>query len=134
MSRSIATHAGCERFLCVALLCKLTAVTSDASGSEREAASRRPLLFPAAWNRSVAMDDQPDVGAHPHRPEVRILRLAQPMELHPRVSRIHLQIEGSRLHRLLLVAGERRQAVGEGVGDEEVHGVYTESSGFTKRI
>ena len=43
------------------------------------------------------------------------------MELHPRVGRVHLQIERRRLGGLLLLAGELGEAVSERVGDAEVH-------------
>lgn len=39
----------------------------------------------------------------------------------PRIRRIQLQIEGSGLRQLLLLAAEFGEAVGEGVGDEELH-------------
>ena len=39
----------------------------------------------------------------------------------PGIGRVELQVEGRRLDGLLLVAGQAGEAVGEGVGDEEVH-------------
>mgnify|MGYP000399456480 CR=1 FL=1 len=72
------------------------------------------------------VDDQPQVAADTHRPEVLVLRLLQLVKLHPRRGRVHLKIERGRLHGLLLVARQPRQAVGEGVGDPEIHsGVST---------
>ena len=65
--------------------------------------------------------DQADIAADPHRPEVRILRPIEFVEVHSRVCRVQLQIKGCGLHRFLLVAGEAAEAVGEGVGDSEVH-------------
>ena len=66
------------------------------------------------------VDDQPDVAADPHRPEVLVLRLVELVELQPGLRRVDLQVEGRRLDGLLLVAGQAGEAVGEGVGDEEV--------------
>jgi len=43
------------------------------------------------------------------------------VELHARRRGVHLQIEGGRLHRFLLVAGQPRETVGEGVGDAKFH-------------
>ena len=57
----------------------------------------------------------------PHRPEVLVLRLVELVELHARVGRVHLQVEGRGLDGLLLVAGQPGEAVGEGVGDAEFH-------------
>ena len=51
-----------------------------------------------------------------------ILRLVQLVEAHARIRRIELQVEGRRLDRLLLVAGQFEQAVVEGAGKAEVHG------------
>lgn len=67
------------------------------------------------------MDDEPDVAAHPHRPEVPVSRLVELVKLKPRTRRIHLKIERRRLRSLLLVGGETAEAVGERVGDAEVH-------------
>lgn len=47
--------------------------------------------------------------------------MVQHVETQVRVGRIHLQIGGCRLDALLLVSGELGQAVGEGVGDAEIH-------------
>ena len=44
-------------------------------------------------------------------------------KLHPGIGRVELQVEGRRLDGLLLVAGQPGEAVGEGVGDAEVHRV-----------
>ena len=65
--------------------------------------------------------DHPDVAVDPYRPEVLVLRLVQLVETHSRIGRVELQVEGGRLDGLLLVAGESGEAVGEGVGDQEVH-------------
>src|SRR5437016_7556084 len=85
-----------------------------------------------------SMNDQADVGADADRPEAFVLRLVEAMEVEARARRVHLQIERGGLDRLLLVAGQARQAVGEGVGDEELHGLYFFSysrgcSGFVRR-
>ena len=67
------------------------------------------------------MDDEPDVAAHPHRPEVPVPRPVELVKLKPRTRRIDLKIERRRLRSLLLVGGEAAEAVGERVGDSEVH-------------
>jgi hypothetical protein len=67
------------------------------------------------------VDDQPDVAVDAHRPEVLVLRPVQLVELHPRVGGVELEVEGRGLHGLLLFAGQLGEAVGEGVGDAELH-------------
>ena len=67
------------------------------------------------------VNDQPNIPADPHRPEVPVPSLVELVELHPSAHGVHLEIEGRRLDRLLLVAGHPRQAVGERVGDTEIH-------------
>ncbi len=67
------------------------------------------------------VNDEPDVAAHAHRPEAPVPRLVELVKAQPRTRRIYLQIERRRLHALLLVAGEPREAVCECVGDSEVH-------------
>ena len=42
-------------------------------------------------------------------------------KLMPGIGRIELQVERRRLDGLLLVAGQPGEAVGEGVGDAEIH-------------
>src|SRR5262249_42022546 len=69
-----------------------------------------------------AVHDEPDVLADAHRPEPLVLRLAELVERHPGAGRVDLQVEGSSLDRLLLASGRRCWAVGERVGDTEVHG------------
>jgi hypothetical protein len=71
------------------------------------------------------MNDESQIAADAHRPEVRISRFAQPVELHARTGGIKLEIERGRLRELLLIAGESGETVGEGVGDSEVHGKST---------
>ena len=43
------------------------------------------------------------------------------MELHTRIGGVQLQIKSRRLDSFLLVAGQFGKAVGEGVGDSELH-------------
>ena len=50
-----------------------------------------------------------------------VLRPTEGFADHPQANRVDLQIEGGRLGGLLLVAGQTGEAVGEGVGDAEVH-------------
>ena len=70
--------------------------------------------------RGALVNDQADVAAHAHGPEVLVLRLVEPVKAHAGVGWIDLQVERRRLDRLLLVAGEPAEAVGEGVGDPEL--------------
>ena len=70
---------------------------------------------------SGPVDDQPDVATDPHGPEVLVLRPVDLVQLQARVRRVHLQVERRCLHRLLLVTGQLRETVGEGVGDSELH-------------
>ena len=71
--------------------------------------------------RRRPVDDQPDVATDPNGPEVLVLRPVDLVQLQPRMRRVHLQVERRGLDRLLLVAGQLREAVGEGVGDAELH-------------
>lgn len=67
------------------------------------------------------VDDEAEVATDTRRPEVLVLRLVQFVKLHPRIRRVHLEIEGRRLHGLLLLTGQANKAVCEGIGDAEVH-------------
>src|SRR4051812_18874535 len=67
------------------------------------------------------MDDEPNVAVDAHRPEVRVLAPFESVELHTRRGRVQLEVECRRLGRLLLGASEVAEAVGEGVGDPELH-------------
>ena len=69
-----------------------------------------------------SVNDEPDVRAHAHRPEVLVLRLFELVEGQARTGGIHLQIKGRGLDGFLLVTGQPCEAVGEGIGDAEVHG------------
>ena len=66
--------------------------------------------------RLAPVNDQPDVAAHPHRPEILVLRLVELVEAHAGIGRIELQVERRRLDGLAL-ARQPGEAVGEGVGD-----------------
>jgi hypothetical protein len=44
-----------------------------------------------------AVNDEADVAAHPHGPEVPVLRLVELVELEPGARRVHLKIERRRL-------------------------------------
>ena len=52
------------------------------------------------------------------------------MQLEPRMGGIDLQIKSRGLDRFLLLRGQPGETVGEGVGDEEVHGVVLTHSGL----
>lgn len=73
------------------------------------------------------VNDEPDVGTHPHGPEVLILRPVELMEAHAVTCCIHLQVKSGRLCCLLLVACQPSEAVGEGVRDEEIHSVIPQA-------
>ena len=68
-----------------------------------------------------AVDDEPDIEIAADRPEVLVLGLVEAVELQAGVGRIELKVEGRGLGGLLLVAGEFGEALGECVGDAEVH-------------
>lgn len=68
------------------------------------------------------MDDQSDVAAHANRPEILVPRLVELVKAHAGVSRVELQVERRGFSDLLFLPGQPGEAVGEGVGDEEVHG------------
>src|ERR1017187_7442985 len=67
------------------------------------------------------VNDEPDAGVYPHRPKVLVPRFVEFVEAQARTRGVHLQVKGRCFYRLLLVASEAREAVGEGVGDAEVH-------------
>ena len=68
-----------------------------------------------------SVHDQPDVAVHPHGPEVPVPDLIELVKAQSRLRRIELEVEGRRLDRLLLVAGEAREAIGERVRYAEIH-------------
>ncbi|MCY1379683.1 hypothetical protein D9M69_674240 [compost metagenome] len=55
-----------------------------------------------------------------------VLGLLDAVELQPRAGRVLLQVKRRDLDRLLFVGGQAREAVGEGVGDAELH-IYCDS-------
>ena len=67
------------------------------------------------------VDDQPDVSAHPHRPEVLVLRAIKLVKLMPRIRGVHLQVKRRCLHELLLVVRQPGEAAGERIGDAKIH-------------
>jgi hypothetical protein len=70
---------------------------------------------------ACAVNDQPDVAVHAHRPEVPVFRAVEPVELHARAGGVELEVERGRLYRLLLIGPEAGQARGKRVGDAEFH-------------
>ncbi|MDO3434519.1 hypothetical protein QWJ46_17725 [Rhizobium sp. CBN3] len=66
------------------------------------------------------VDDNPEITADTHGPEVRILGCVDPVELQTGPVRIGLQVKRRQLHLLLLVIGQLgergRKAVGENRG------------------
>ena len=69
------------------------------------------------------VDDEAQVAADAHRPEVFVLRLVEPVELHAGVGRVELEVEGGGLDGLLLVSGQARKTARECVCNEKVHRV-----------
>ena len=67
------------------------------------------------------VNNNPQIFANPNRPKVFVFGLIKPMKLHTRTLRVHLQIKGRGLHGLLLLAGEFGEAIGEGIGNKEIH-------------
>jgi len=84
---------------------------------------RRVVMIDVAEQEagSGPMDNQSDVATDPNGPEVLVLRPVDLVQLQARMRRVHLQVERRGLHHLLLVAGQLRETVGEGVGDAELH-------------
>jgi hypothetical protein len=67
------------------------------------------------------VDDQPQVAAGPHRPEVWVAGAINPMELQPRACRVHLQVKRRGLGRLLLLRLQTGEGGREGVGYAKFH-------------
>ena len=67
------------------------------------------------------MHDYSDIAADTDGPEMRVSGSIQLVELQSGQSRSQKKIQSRGLHRLLLVAGELGETVGEGVGDSELH-------------
>ena len=67
------------------------------------------------------MDDHPNIAADAHRPEVFVFGLVELVETQAGIGRIHLQIEGRGLGQLLLFARQAGKAIGESVGNDELH-------------
>lgn len=58
---------------------------------------------------------------YPYRPEMFVPSLVQHVETHTRVGQVHLQIECCGFDRPLRLASELAKAIGEGIGDAEMH-------------
>jgi len=65
--------------------------------------------------------DDAQVAIDPHRPEIRISRLVEAVELQPRLVRVHLQVERRQLRLLLLVVPELGEGSREAVGEDGGH-------------
>src|SRR5437867_2257951 len=70
---------------------------------------------------TALVDNQPDVAADPHGPEVWIFRLVQLVQLQAGSRRVELQVESGRLYGFLFVAGEAGQTVSKRVCNSEFH-------------
>ncbi len=67
------------------------------------------------------MDNQPNIAIDPYRPEALILRFVELMKTHSGAGGVKLEVKGRHLDGLLILVGELSEAIGEGVGDKEVH-------------
>jgi hypothetical protein len=67
------------------------------------------------------VDDQSNVAIDARRPEIEVLALVDAMQLQTVAGWVHLKIEDTRLHRLLVQAGQAVERSSEGVRDQEVH-------------
>ena len=67
------------------------------------------------------MENDPDVAADTHRPEVRISRSIESVKLHAGIDRIELKVKSGGLDRFLFVAGKPGEAVCECVGNAKFH-------------
>ena len=69
--------------------------------------------------------DQSQIAADAYRPEIRVLRLVDPVERQALAGGIDLQIDDRRLDRLRLRRGQSGQRAGEAVGEQKAHSAYT---------
>src|SRR6267143_1607020 len=67
------------------------------------------------------VDDQANITADTHRPEVLVFRLGELVKAHARVGRIYLEVEGRGLDAFLLFARQASEAVSKGIGDAKFH-------------
>jgi hypothetical protein len=80
------------------------------------------MVHIAEQNAQIApVDDQSDVAADSHRPEVLVLCLVEFVKSHSGTGRVKLQVKGGRLDGLLFFAGQFGEAVSEGIGNKEFH-------------
>lgn len=70
-----------------------------------------------------AMDDNPNVSVHSDRPEIRVFRSVQFVELQAWMGRIELKIESRGLDGFLFLARQSGKAVGERICNSEFHGM-----------
>jgi hypothetical protein len=68
-----------------------------------------------------AVNNQPQIETDPGGPEVAVFGLIDSVQLKARLSRVHLKIERGRFDGLLLFSRQAGKAVGECVGNTEVH-------------
>ena len=74
------------------------------------------------------MHDDAYVIVHPDGPEVFVLRAVELVKAQTRALRVHLQVEGGRLHLLLFVALQASEAGGERIGNYEIHNPYSSAT------
>jgi hypothetical protein len=68
--------------------------------------------------------DQPNIAAHPNRPESPILGFVELVKLQTRMRWVQLEIERRSLDGLLFIAGQFGEAVRERVGNSKFHQIY----------
>src|SRR3990172_6499079 len=92
------------------------AITATARNSSPFA---RCMVLIETWPPAVSTCSSRILWGNPHRPQVPVSGFFDHVELCPGIDRVELQVEGGHLDRLLLLAGQPRETVGEGVGDAE---------------
>src|SRR5580704_7778780 len=65
--------------------------------------------------------DQTNIAAYPHGPEILIFGFVEAVKTQSRTGRIQLEVKRGGLDCFLLVSGQSRQTVGEGICDAEFH-------------
>lgn len=106
-----------------------TAIRPDFGLSKGRDVSLRRVDQASAWISASSVvpgspglvNDRTEVPIHPAGPEVLVLRTIEIVELRPWIRGVQLEIEGSRLDSLLLLARQPGEAVREGFSDPELH-------------
>ncbi|MGH6837481.1 MAG: hypothetical protein ACREDT_01505 [Methylocella sp.] len=67
------------------------------------------------------VNNQPYIAADTHRPEILVLGVIDAVELKPGLGRVHLKVEDSGFHCLLLLGRKSRQRFRKGISDTKLH-------------